>query len=209
MQSGAQQTFLDKKNLILATSIKQATSAKMKQVFMTTIADGEGSDYFSQVSKLASGDGQLEGIFETQYCVVGNFYYSIGLAGYGCTEIRILSEGTQLVCGIPMHKVPGISLKQKIDSLDQSTTEDLLVTLKKDGFIHYAEEAGSALAIPSGWLILTRANSGSYIRFSTMSDAEELRMVSASVDALVKSYPALQRTTYKKWKTVLDEKNSD
>ena len=111
----------------------------------------------------------------------------------------LVSSGENLV-GVRPDKVPGQDLREKRKHLYQMTVDDLKKLVDADGF--YVEvDAGCAIMVPSGFLVITASVGSRGIRWSTSSDENDTTRVKHGVEKLLEAFPETRNasTGYAPW----------
>lgn len=126
-------------------------------------------------------------------------HHHVGPSPWGLPEAFFVIEGTMSIGALPLHKVKGDTFLAKLAYLKSAPKKDLVDLLRVGGASATAS-AGSLVVIPPGNIVITHASTkAAGIRQSIDPLNESYAPIVECVRLLLESYPAMQKTAYKRW----------
>jgi hypothetical protein len=158
-----------------------------------------------------------EQIFGPQTWAQSESHISANVTPFGVAEIRVLLSGAYVVAGVPLEKIDGTTIKDKIEStLSEQGFGAFLscATQEGRGFWATHDSEFTGVLVPAGHMVLTvgmhdneSESQGSYgLRWSYMQPkaATQLAAAAARNKAIMDAWPEAQTEDYKCWQTVLE-----
>jgi hypothetical protein len=133
-------------------------------------------------------------VFDPQLYATRSQHVSVGLTPFAVMEARLLLSGKEMVCGIPIEKVPGDTIKDKRQSLFRSTIDNIKMLIAQGGFF-VAYESMRVCTIPTGFFIITASDSAQGIRWGMSSDEADSQRAALHLKALLSSFPELKNAS--------------
>lgn len=116
---------------------------------------------------------------------------------FGCCEGRILLDGSETVCAIPMNGIEGDSLVQKRAFLNQMTIDAFQRFLEKTPNVFISKlTANNMVLIPSGFLLCVASHGSMVFRWSVSGDSVDSSRVRTTLQQLMKSYKEYMLPTH-------------
>lgn len=160
-----------------------------------------------------ASEGCRMAVLQPQAFAMSCGHMHIGVTAYGLPEVRVLLAGYYAVCGLPLDKVAGGSLRSKLDSLATPAGQKEYVDQLKagSGFIFQHNGAGTVVVLPAGHLLVVF---GSYegnvehvqedgavgIRWSILQKTEDcVQRSEVLTDSLLACFPDLKGSAHDDW----------
>ena len=95
---------------------------------------------------------------------------NVNLSHMACMEARLITQGKELIVGLPVHRIPGGDLREKRACLMTVTYPTLDALVEAGGFA-LLRDCTQAAVLPSGFMFITYATEQTFmIRWSMSSD---------------------------------------
>ena len=143
---------------------------------------------------LPRGIAWADAVFDPQLYATRSQHISVGLTPFAVMEARLLLSGKEMVCGIPIEKVPGETIKDKRQSLFRSTIDNIKMLIAQ-GVFFVTYESMRVCTIPTGFFIITASDSAQGIRWGMSSDEADSQRVALHLKALLSSFPELKNAS--------------
>ena len=131
-------------------------------------------------------------VYAFQYYGFLEGFVNIGYTHFCCAEVQYLMKGECIFVGIMPEKVPGATLKDKRKHLFMSSYDILLPMINPSGWA-VALEAGQAIVIPSGCIVVTVAVADCFgLRWSLSSDSADTERVRTALVEVFDSFPEVR-----------------
>jgi hypothetical protein len=177
------------------------------------------SEAFLHPAFPASGAALHAHVFSPQQWAHKDEHFSIGLAPFAMAEVRLLTEGSYGIAGVPLPSVAGDTLTKKIESVMSSAgaaefMKNALAGAGKGFFMHH-DEAESILVVPANHLIVIAgshadnqedAEPPSGLRWSLLdsTDAKNVKQTIENLRQCLETHRELQGTEYEALKEMLE-----
>ena len=133
-------------------------------------------------------------VYQFDICFSANHNTNIGTSQFGCTECRIMLEGSEVLVGVPFEKVPGTSFKDKRLNVTRMTVDDITTMVRDNGGFSIKLSADDDLCaiIPSGFLLISASTHCKYLRWNISSDAQDSIRVKIMLKELLHDFPEMR-----------------
>ena len=117
---------------------------------------------------------------------------NVNLSHMACMEARMLTQGKELIIGLPVSKIPGADLREKRACL-MSVTFTILDALVEDGGFALLHDCTQAAVRPSGFMFITYATELTFmLRWSMSSDQLDTNRVKAILPDMILGFAELR-----------------
>ena len=147
-----------------------------------------------------------------QNWVFNNTHTNFGALPYGVGEVRYLLDGSYMVGGVKLKKVPGDTLRKKVEHVvsQQGLRQFLELADGEHGFWCVHDAINSCLVIPPGYMV---AESGRFSNekmdadgahgvcwgFLDLKSKAVIEQCMLDVPQMMETYPALRASGYSSW----------
>ena len=108
--------------------------------------------------------------YNMQACGMQGHWANVNLSHMACMEARLITQGKELIIGLPVQKIPGGDLREKRACL-MTVTYPILDALVEAGGFALLHDSTQAAVLPSGFMFITYATEQTFmIRWSMSSD---------------------------------------
>ncbi len=166
------------------------------------------ADAFVRLSFPMSSREWSDNIFSTQFFCAKTGHFGVHMPPFCVREARFLFEGTEMVAGIQLERLPQGDLSMKMNSLESSSKDDILKLVKDGGGFIVRHTAPHVLCVPLGHLLVTLvdgAESVKGLRWGMFNEKanEEFNLVCTSLAETIRILPDHANGEYAQWKKYL------
>ena len=117
---------------------------------------------------------------------------TVGFPHFASMEVRVLIEGSEVIVGIPVSKIPGDLLRDKRNFLLKQAIDDIQRLVEDGGFIAVHDHT-KPLLLPTGFVYIYASRGYAGLRWSCSSDEGDTTRNMMNLEMLLESFPELRK----------------
>lgn len=150
--------------------------------------------------------GWASGIYGLQGWACTSAYTYSGISPFAVQEFRVVTQGSLVVGGMPVSKVPGNTYGERLAWLESSSGQDLDSLVQSEGWA-VRLEAGDVFLLPVGHvsIVFPTTTRTEGLRWGCHDSNDEEAILKLS-SALIDTFPSLKSSAYSSWVTFLSHR---